>query len=312
MSVYNAQRYLAEAVDSVLGQSWADFELIVIDDGSTDGSLDLLHGYRRTDRRVRVVSHANTGLTRALQEGVDLATGRFVARMDADDIADPARFERQRAFLDRHPAHVAVGCQLLLIDPDGEPLAEQNVPTGHEAIERLLLRGNGVLPHPAAMIRAAALASAGGYRAAFPCAQDLDLWLRLAEIGRLANLDEVLLRYRLHLQSVTARRRALQLACAERAVREAFVRRGRPASDEFDLARSAADSVAKTHRGWARMALRAGNYQTAHKHARRALACAPLDPSNWHLVLRASVLRALGRGRRGPSSGLAEAHRRAA
>ena len=284
MSVFNGKRYLADAVESILSQTFTDFEFVVIDDGSTDTSPRLLERYAAADSRLRLTRRPNTGLTRALNEGLRLARGEFVARMDGDDVAERTRFERQVAFLRQHADCVAVGCALQLLDPDGAPLAEQRPPTTHEAIVARLLQGEGAVPHPSAMIRRSALLAVGGYREDFPAAQDLDLWLRLSEFGRLANLGEILLRYRLHADSVTARRRTQQLACAERAVREALLRRGQPVPGRIQLPDAKPSSPARTLRGSARMAWRSGHVSTARKHAWAAFQAAPWCCSNLGLL----------------------------
>lgn len=284
MSVFNGERYLAEAVASILGQTLTDFEFVVIDDGSTDGSPRLLERFAAADSRIRLTRRPNTGLTQALNEGLKLCLGEFVARMDADDVAEPARFERQVSFLRQYPDCVAVGCGLQLVDPDSAPLGEQRLPATHEAIVGKLLQGEGAVPHPSAMIRREAVLAVGGYREDFPAAQDLDLWLRLSERGRLANLDEILLRYRLHADSVTSRRRQQQLACAARAVREALLRRGLPVPERIQWQDPKPASLARTLRGWARMAWRSGHVSTARKHARAAFQADPWCWSNLGLL----------------------------
>src|SRR3954469_1098404 len=108
MPVYNARAYVAEAIDSVLAQTFGDFELILVDDGSTDGSLDILRGYEKRDPRVRVISRPNTGIVGALNDGLKLARGEFIARIDADDASLPNRFEKEIAFLRAHPDVVIV------------------------------------------------------------------------------------------------------------------------------------------------------------------------------------------------------------
>lgn len=284
MTVYNGARYLPEAVDSILRQTVTDFEFIIIDDGSTDSTLTILRAYERQDARIQLISRPNTGQPKALREGSNAAVGEFIARMDADDIAVRERFDRQIRFLREYPDHVAVGCHLLLIDPDGDPLAEQKRPTTHDSISEFIMRGDGVLPHPSAMIRRSAMMAVGGYRTEFPGAEDLDLWLRLSEVGKLANVDQVLMRYRMHCQSITWQTRATQIDSAQRAVKEASQRRRQFVSvPEIPYTRP---SQARLHRSWARMALSAGNLDTARKHARTAFARAPFSPSNLGIGVR--------------------------
>ncbi len=121
MPVYNGERYLEAAVESILNQTFSDFEFIITDDGSTDTSLALLRRYANRDPRIRLISRPNTGYVKALIEAVPLAKGKYIARMDADDISLPERFERQVRFLEQNPDYAVVGSKVLLIDSDGAP-----------------------------------------------------------------------------------------------------------------------------------------------------------------------------------------------
>lgn len=203
MPVYNAARYLPAALASILAQTERDFEIIAVDDGSTDGSKTVLDRYAARDLRVRVVSRPNTGIVGALNDGIAAAKGEFVARMDADDFSLPVRFEKQVAHLRSHPDCVCIGSAFLYIDAAGGYLKECIRATSHATIERELLSGNGgIIIHPAAMFRRAAIEQAGRYREKAQWIEDLDLYLRLARVGTLANLPEVLFHYRFHEQSV--------------------------------------------------------------------------------------------------------------
>ena len=286
MSVYNSQRYLCAAVESILAQTFSNFEFIVINDGSTDRSLKILQDFQKQDHRIRVISRNRTGLTPALNEGIRLANGQFIARMDADDVAYPQRFEQQIHFLNEHAASVAVGCALLLIDPDGEAIAKRSPLVTHDLIVESLLSGNTAIPHPSAMIRREALMSVGAYREDFEYAQDLDLWLRLCEIGELANLDDVLMQYRLHEQSITAKHLNRQTECAEQAVRDAYQRRRLSIPGNFSMPAKKAVSRDHTLRRWAKLALRSGNIEVAKKHAWAAFSMSPLSLTNVRLAIR--------------------------
>ena len=189
MPVYNARPFLAEAIDSITKQTFQDLEFIIIDDGSTDGSFELSQAAARDDSRIRLIRQSHAGVTAALNRGViGPAQGEFVARMDADDISLPERFEIQADALDRQPDVLAIGSFVQRIDADGDTIAVSKWPLTHEEIDAGLLRGRGGLAHPTAMIRSGALRAVGGYRQKFAFAQDKDLWLRLAERGRLQNL----------------------------------------------------------------------------------------------------------------------------
>ena len=141
MAVYNAERYVAEAVESILNQTFGDFEFLILDDGSTDGSLDILRRYAERDPRIRLTSRPNQGLVASLNELVDQARGEFIARMDADDVSLPERFQREVDYLRDHPECVLVGSRVRLIDPDGDPLCDWCTMQEHEAIDAFYLRG---------------------------------------------------------------------------------------------------------------------------------------------------------------------------
>jgi hypothetical protein len=209
MAVYNAERHLDEAIASIRAQTRSALELIVVDDGSTDGTAAILERHRRADDRVKVVRFPHRGLTVSLNAGCALAGGELIARMDGDDVALPDRFERQVAFLERHPTVAAVGGAYIRISPSGEEVGRTVLPTSPAAIAETLPRANCML-HPAVTMRAAALRAAGGYRAAFLHAQDYDLWLRMGDRFELANLGEAVLKYRLHAGQVSAQHVAQQ------------------------------------------------------------------------------------------------------
>src|SRR6266850_1442026 len=148
LPVHNAENYVGQAVESVLRQTFADFELLLLNDGSTDGSLAVLEKIAIRDKRCRIHSWSNVGLAETLNRGLALARGDFIIRMDADDICRPERFERQISFLESNAAYVAVGARALFIDPDGMPLFEAVDCLTHEQIEKALLGHNLAVVHP--------------------------------------------------------------------------------------------------------------------------------------------------------------------
>lgn len=294
LPVYNAERYLARALDSVLAQTWRDFEVLLLNDGSTDGSGAIAAAYAERDARVRVHAWPNRGLIATLNAGIELAAGRYAIRMDADDICRPHRFERQIAYLQSHPHCVAVGSRVMLIDAEGWPIREFfGEALTHNEIDAAHLGGKGgSICHPSAVMRTDALRAIGGYRAAFAHSEDYDLFLRLAEVGQLANLPEVLLEYRQHADSIGYRYARKQWDSARRAVAAACERRRLP---EVEWLRESAQldyespTRADMHRKWAWWALMAGNRRTAGKHAWKALQYQPFDAQS--LKLCACVLR---------------------
>ena len=196
MAVYNEARFAPAAVQSILGQTFADFEFLIIDDGSTDSSADYLRNLR--DPRVRLLRNAtNLGLTRSLNQGLDAARGRLIARMDADDIAMPDRLERQVAFLEADSNIGIVGSARKLIDENDEEIAVAHAAADDLAIRWKCLLGNP-FAHPTVMLRRDVLEKHQlRYDESFRTAQDYELWTRLLMHTQGANLREPLLQYRL-------------------------------------------------------------------------------------------------------------------
>ncbi|WP_195908582.1 glycosyltransferase [Novosphingobium sp. Gsoil 351] len=207
MSVYNAERFLDEAIASVRAQSFADFEFLILDDGSSDASRAIIARHAAEDPRIRPIIRENRGLIASLNQLLDEARGSLVARMDADDICLPQRFERQRAFLAAHPDHAVVGSWSEDIDELGRPypIDGPDHPTTHAGFLAAIEAGAPLLCHPAVMFRRDAVRGVGGYHAAFRHCEDLDLWLRLASVTRLANIPERLIRYRHYPGQVSSR-----------------------------------------------------------------------------------------------------------
>lgn len=226
LAVFNAQRYLSEAIDSILQQTFTDFELIIIDDGSTDKSLKILQRYALHDSRIRLFSRENRGIAKTRNEITRLAQGEFIAVMDADDVMMPDRLANQVEFLRQHPNVVCVGGAHDFIDEAGRVLFHLEEPTQDADIQRLALKGKTPINHPSAMIRRSALLQVGGYNETRATVADLDLFLRLGEIGQLANLKATVLKYRQHGGSVSERKQLQQIADRREACEQAWQRRG--------------------------------------------------------------------------------------
>ena len=222
MGVHNGAPWVSEAVSSVLRQTAADLELIVVDDGSTDATAGVLAAV--ADRRVRVERQPHQGLTRALIRGLALARAPLVARLDADDLAAPERLERQRAFLDAHPDVGLLGAGAREVDVSGRELGLVRPPEDDGAIRRALIRRNPFV-HSSVIMRRAVVERAGGYAAGFAVAQDYDLWMRMSPLTRMANLSEPLVVRRLLPGRVSAERDGARLR-AEARIRWRAVRRG--------------------------------------------------------------------------------------
>ena len=293
MPVYNGDRYLTEAVESVLAQTFTDFEFLIIDDGSTDRSLQILQQYAAQDKRIRLISRENRGLIATLNQMLELAQGEFLARMDADDIALGDRFAAQLEFLRQHSDYVCVGGAYALMDAQGRTVLPLEMPETNEEIQQAILSGRTIINHPCAMIRRQALEAIGGYDAAMVTVEDLDMLLRLGEVGKLANLKQMVLKYRFHMESVSAKRSEFQHQMAQEACRRAWRRRGITGefAAEMPWYRPGRDRPSQQsffHRyGW--WAFNNGWRSTAASSALRAIALQPITPESWKLLACALI-----------------------
>ena len=288
MSVYNGERYLRPAVESILAQTFADFEFVIIDDGSTDASPSILRQYADRDPRVVVTVRAHKGVPATLNEAFAMSRGKYIARMDCDDVALPERFARQVALLDADPAVACTGGSFQLIDGRGRLLTTLNPPADDAAIQAKLLRGHTAICHSCAMIRRMAMERVGGYDTRFTTAQDLDLWLRLGEVGTLANLAETVLQFRLHESSVSETKREQQREMGRLACDEAWRRRGLTGMtyEADEPWRPGRDRASKHHfamqYGW--WAWGSGQRRTALHYAAKGIAARPLKAEGWNLA----------------------------
>jgi glycosyltransferase involved in cell wall biosynthesis len=213
LPAYNAEAWIRGAVDSIIDQSLSDFELLVIEDGSIDKTGQILSQY--TDARIRLIRHeTNRGLIASLNEGLDLAGGSFIARMDADDVAHPKRLERQVAFMRSNP-EVGICGTWFVITGEGEP-KRVCPPTSHEDMAAALFF-RSPFGHPTVMMRRSFLEETGlRYRAETRHAEDFDFWVRAREKTRFANIAEYLLEYRVHKAQVSNQHGGQQNDMAER------------------------------------------------------------------------------------------------
>lgn len=205
MSVYNAGDYLVQAIQSILEQSFRNFEFLIINDASTDRSREIILSFN--DPRIVLVDNANNiGLTRSLNKGLKLARGRYIARMDADDIAMPERLKKQVDFLDAHPDYGLVGTYFQLY-PSGKIM---RVPVQDEEIRTFMLFSN-TFAHPSVMFRKELVDRYQlYYNEELLAAQDEELWYRMSKYGKIYNLPEVLLQYRVHPDQISSSRHQLQ------------------------------------------------------------------------------------------------------
>ena len=199
MSVYNGEKYLREAVDSILNQTFKDFEFIIINDGSTDKTSEILENYN--DPRIVIINNQeNIGLTKSLNKGLKIAKGEYIARMDADDVSLPERLEKMVNFLNKNNDIGLLGSSFIIVDEKGRELKTYRFVTGNNEIKKKLLSGNYF---GSEMFRSACLEKVGFYREEFRYAQDYDLCLRIAEFWDVANIAEPLYNLRVNLQSIS-------------------------------------------------------------------------------------------------------------
>ncbi|MDO0824921.1 glycosyltransferase [Desulfosporosinus nitroreducens] len=197
MSVYNAEKYLRQAVDSILNQTFEDFELIMIDDDSSDCSADILQEYKDQDERVILLKNENNlGLTKSLNRGLAIAKGEYIARMDADDISAPERFTKQVDYLDQHPDYSFVSCIGCYINENGNREQLRLFPEANEEIYAMMPKVDAVM-HPGVMFRKDDIEKIGNYCEDFRVVQDYDLWFRGMAAGyKFYNIQEPLVLFR--------------------------------------------------------------------------------------------------------------------
>ncbi len=201
MPVYNGEFYIREAVKSILCQTFRDFELIIVNDGSTDGTAAIIQELSH-DKRIKVINNpANLGLTSTRNKGIAACSGAYLAMLDSDDIALPERLEKQVKFLDSNPDFGLVGSYVDLIDSNGVYLETQKYDAAPEFIPGILLFQN-YFAQSAVMVRKTALPPVA-YRSEYPLAEDYDLWTRISVKHKVANLKEVLSKYRIHQRNIS-------------------------------------------------------------------------------------------------------------
>jgi glycosyltransferase involved in cell wall biosynthesis len=300
MSVYNEAGYISTAIESILKQTFEDFEFLIIDDGSTDRTPDIIKHYVEQDDRIKyLVNQTNKGLPASLNRGIELASGKYIARMDADDISLPSRFKEQVEHLDSEPDTHVVGSYTYLIGLDGEFIGEKSYPQGGRSVEQLKEQGPGVV-HPSVMMRRTSLQRVNGYREPFTYAQDLDLWIRMADkFGStfLQIIPEPLLKYRVTPDQYS---RHLVTEIYESYVGEYIGRENKleeHISEDLESQESEGDnSRAKImyHYRVGRLLVDQGKRSKAIRHFLRVLLSTPLSPHGWYgmlLVCLPSYLR---------------------
>jgi len=209
MSVYNGEKFLHECIEGINAQTFSDYEVIVIDDGSTDRTPDILYSWAKENRRVRIIIRKNEGLTSALNLAISMARGEYIARHDADDISVPNRLEEQVEFLDKHSDVVLIGSHVVEFEKKQSLIALYMPPDSHEFIVKTLHKGENPLVHGSIMFRKSAFKKLSeGYR--FRYSQDYDLYLRFLSLGELRIYPEILYALRNHSSRIGTKVRMLR------------------------------------------------------------------------------------------------------
>jgi glycosyltransferase involved in cell wall biosynthesis len=297
MPVFNTVRYLQVALDSIGNQTFADFELLVVDDGSVDGSTKMLESFAARDRRVRLVTRGNLGLIATRNELLGAARGKFIAWMDSDDVSLPDRLASELRCFANDPTLVCVGSAAQCIDPEGNFLNIEHYPPAHADILVDQQKG-GAMRFPTTMMRRDAALRVGGFREPFRIGEDFDLLLRLSEVGRMANLPEILYYYRQHLSSVCAvlgprwpiyRDHILDLARERRVNGRDRLQNGETLAIAAPTTMDRRLIESQVFISWVRYALRNDNIPLAWRYACSAVARRPASMSAWKMMVRVAM-----------------------
>jgi hypothetical protein len=303
MAVRNAERFLAESIQSILDQSFEDFEFIIVDYGSNDGSKTIVRNYVAKDSRIKFHEIPDCVLPEARNVGCFRARGRYIAIMDGDDVSLPDRLSREVGYMENHPHIGLLGGAVEWMNSEGRPFHIHRHPAHHSEIQKELLT-HSVFWHPTMIMRRDAFVSVGGYRPVMVCAHDYDLAVRIAEKFECANLDEIVLKYRFHSDQLSADKQQEQTLCIlATQVSAAARRKGQP--DQLDTIREITPStlaalgvgelvlrnaLVADARRWTLNMMAAGEYAAASAVAQRILQSNldhvdPRQISDLHLAL---------------------------
>lgn len=298
MPSYNAEQYVAQAIESVLAQSFVNFELIIVDDGSTDDSLSILRNYASQDPRIHVLSRANTGISGALNDALAVTRGEYLCRLDADDWYPPDRLEWQSDWLRGHPEYEAVTGSFAATDPTGKIRAPVNCgPRAADITSEL----REVFTHLcAAMMRTTVARKLNGFRRDLVTAEDTDFQFRLAKCGRIWYEPRVAYYYRLHDESI--------IHTLNQSVRDLYERRARGQEAEGingdapkavpSAPQSAADHLKSLLIGASWRELDHGRRRVAIGHAFNACRITPWRYATWSNLIKIGVKAAFLSGPR--------------
>jgi glycosyltransferase involved in cell wall biosynthesis len=295
MPVFNTAPFLDSALTSISRQTFVDFEFVAIDDGSNDGSTQILERFAAGEPRMKLLVRENRGLIATRNELLSAARGELVAWMDSDDVSLPDRLAAQSGVFSADQALVCLGTAAQCIDPEGQNLNVERYPSGHEEILIDQQKKYGAMRFPTTMMRRAVALQAGGFREPFRIGEDFDFLLRLSEIGKMGNLPDIHYLYRSHISSVCAtlgpqwviyRDHIMELARERQANGKDRLQNGGtitiPQRGITD--RKPQESLVYVH--WARAALMNENFPLAWKYARAAVARQPTSLLGWKTLIR--------------------------
>ncbi|WP_330110242.1 glycosyltransferase family 2 protein [Methylophaga thalassica] len=288
MPVFNGEKYIRDAVKSILSQTLSDIELIVVNDGSTDNTGNILDEISLTDSRVRVIFHQNKGVSLSRNIAISRANAEFIALMDADDVSEPARLKKQCDFLLSNPEVVALASQVNFICPRGVRLSSSHFNTKHDEIELALLEDDGQhFCQPSVMFRKDKGQEVGLYDVNLKMGEDVDFFLRLALIGKLHTLDECLLNYRRHTSNATASDNISKHDFNLDYLKKAWAMRQRTFPEDF--IHWSAYHTPRTREScfhqWGWNALKKGELSIARKYAIDLLKINPLSVANLKFLM---------------------------
>jgi len=291
LPVYNAELYIKETVESILNQTFSNFEFIIIDDGSTDRSLEILKGFAKKDSRIRLISRENKGVVDTLNEGLELCLADYVARIDSDDIATQERLEVEYKYLKKNLDVVCVGSDFQLIDYKGRQIGSVSLPKKSKEIERALLLGECPIANPSTMFLKKAINLVGGYNKRFFPAEDYALWVALLDIGKIINLDTVLLKYRVHAAQVTQESNEKMTMNTKIVCEEACRKRGIPSVYDENIWLVTKKSRCKKFLSYGWYAFKTGQRWMALEYALKTICQFPLYEGGYRLLLCTLIKR---------------------
>jgi glycosyltransferase involved in cell wall biosynthesis len=296
MSVYNGERFLGEAIESILNQTFRDFEFIIVDDASTDGTRNIIEHYKKTDVRiVSVINERNMERAVSRNKGIRIAQGEYLSIIDSDDISLPEKLARQVEYLDRNSGVGFVGTAWCTIDERGHEIAEHELPeTNAGNIIHFMCR-------PSIMTRKYCVEKAGGYNADFVPSEDYDLWLRVAEMSSPAAIRDRLFKYRVHSKSSTVLQRYRMDASSSMAIWMSIARKDRGHKltyiQKVEVERAWKSRlkaswlgrriiVSKNRTFWSEAALSLGEMKKAYVNATSAITSFPFNLKAWFLLMK--------------------------